>query len=514
MVHSRRGCLWLALAATLATTTIAPATAHAQQRALFSDDDAIVSANRAANGDRMVLRSRRASADLSLIAAAGVGSASGARTTQPAARSIPLNLFGDVDLLAQLDHVELVQPLGYAWVGEIAGVSGSNVVLAVANGTLTGSIEVPGKLYSVHRVDQAYVIAEIDRQQIPGDEIALPPGGARAAADTTTGAATDSGDVFDLLLYYTTGVKNAAGGADALNSFIAGSIARVNSAYAASNIATRVRLVAALETPYVDSGSTQTDLPALRDSAEVRAARDRYGADIVSMLVVRDPAASGRGYISVSRGSASPDSAYNVVVYYNYIGYIYSLAHELAHNQGCLHEPGNNGGDDSYGAFAYSLGYTDFASRFHDIMSYGNGCSGCTDLNQFSSPTTQFQGRPTGTSTQDNARTINDTRVTIANYRTAPSQGTPTAPSGLTASSSGNRVTLTWSAPSSGTPSAYAIEAGSASGLANLANFSTGSAATTFSADGVGAGTYYVRVRATNGGGTSAPSNEVTLIVR
>src|SRR2546425_3985089 len=322
MVHLRAACRRLVFA-TLAVTTIGSATARAQQRALFSDDDVVMSpASRAATGERMVVRSRRATVDLSLIAAAGAGSASGVRATQAAARSIPLNLFSDVDLIAQLDHVELVQPLGYALVGEIAGASGSTVVLAVADGALTGSIEVSGKLYSVRRVDQSYVIAEIDRQQIPGDDIALPPGGARVVAAAAAAASTDSGDVFDLLLYYTTGVKNAVGGDAAMNSFITGSIARVNSAYAASNISTRVRLVAALETPYVDSGSTQTDLSALRDNAEVRAARDRYGADIVSMLVTRDPAASGRGYVSVSRESALPDYGYNVVVYYNYVGYV------------------------------------------------------------------------------------------------------------------------------------------------------------------------------------------------
>jgi hypothetical protein len=147
-------------------------------------------------------------------------------------------------------------------------------------------------------------------------------------------------------------------------------------------------------------------------------------------------------------------------------------------------------------------------------MSYGNGCTNCTYLNEFSSPNNQYQGRPTGTATQDNARTINDTRAAIANYRAAVAADALTPPTGLAASASGTTVTLRWSAPSSGTPSAYVIEAGSASGLANLTSFSTGSTATVFSASGVGAGTYYVRVRATNGGGTSAPSNEVTLIVR
>jgi len=99
-----------------------------------------------------------------------------------------------------------------------------------------------------------------------------------------------------------------------------------------------------------------------------------------------------------------------------------------------------------------------------------------------------------------------------------PPAGTPTtapgAPTNLVTTSSGSSVTLTWSAPTTGgAPTAYIIEAGSGLGLANLANFSTGNTATTFSAGGVGAGAYYVRVRATNAAGTSATSNESLLVV-
>lgn len=90
----------------------------------------------------------------------------------------------------------------------------------------------------------------------------------------------------------------------------------------------------------------------------------------------------------------------------------------------------------------------------------------------------------------------------------------PSAPQNLTGSATGSSVALTWTAPASGDPvTTYVIEAGSAPGLANLANFATGSTATSFSASGVGAGTYYVRVRAQNGGGVGPASNEFTLVV-
>jgi hypothetical protein len=89
------------------------------------------------------------------------------------------------------------------------------------------------------------------------------------------------------------------------------------------------------------------------------------------------------------------------------------------------------------------------------------------------------------------------------------------APQNLSATAVGSSVTLTWVAPIAGdSVKTYVIEAGSTPGAANLANFATGNSATTFSATGVGAGTYFVRVRAVDAAGQiSAPSNEAVLVV-
>jgi hypothetical protein len=90
----------------------------------------------------------------------------------------------------------------------------------------------------------------------------------------------------------------------------------------------------------------------------------------------------------------------------------------------------------------------------------------------------------------------------------------PGPPSGLTWSSAGSSVALSWTAPSTGgAPTAYQIEAGSTIGAVNLANFSTLNTATSYATGGVGNGTYYVRVKASNAMGISWPSNEAVLVV-
>jgi hypothetical protein len=116
-------------------------------------------------------------------------------------------------------------------------------------------------------------------------------------------------------------------------------------------------------------------------------------------------------------------------------------------------------------------------------------------------------------------------RVRNANGTSAPSSEVavtipadcltaPGTPSGLTAIVSGTTVTLTWQPPATACPAtAYTVEGGSAPGLTNLASFSTGTAVTSFTATSVPGGTYYVRVKATNAGGASGASNEVSFSV-
>jgi hypothetical protein len=87
--------------------------------------------------------------------------------------------------------------------------------------------------------------------------------------------------------------------------------------------------------------------------------------------------------------------------------------------------------------------------------------------------------------------------------------GPPGAPSGLTMVVNGQQVSFSWGAAAGA--SGYLLEAGSHSGGANLTALNLG-AQTTFGASAP-PGTYFVRVRATNGCGQSPPSNEVVVVV-
>ncbi len=101
-----------------------------------------------------------------------------------------------------------------------------------------------------------------------------------------------------------------------------------------------------------------------------------------------------------------------------------------------------------------------------------------------------------------------------SNEIVATSGALPTAPTGLTATVAGSTVTLGWSAPVAGEPvTTYILEAGSAPGRTDLANLPTNSTVPGATFNGVPPGVYYLRVRARNVVGTSAPSNELQVNV-
>jgi uncharacterized repeat protein (TIGR03803 family) len=86
----------------------------------------------------------------------------------------------------------------------------------------------------------------------------------------------------------------------------------------------------------------------------------------------------------------------------------------------------------------------------------------------------------------------------------------PGPTTGLTFGVFGSTVSLQWVA-ASGSPTGYFIQAGSSPGASNLGVFGTGGGS--FMAQGVPAGTYYVRVFARNSCGSGPVSNEVVVTV-
>ena len=89
----------------------------------------------------------------------------------------------------------------------------------------------------------------------------------------------------------------------------------------------------------------------------------------------------------------------------------------------------------------------------------------------------------------------------------------PAAPSGLAYQKKGDLVLLNWTASGGTDPVlTYVVEAGNAPGNSTVGVFVVPGNSTTFERQAP-AGTYYARVLARNGCGTSTPSNEVVVTI-
>ncbi len=108
-----------------------------------------------------------------------------------------------------------------------------------------------------------------------------------------------------------------------------------------------------------------------------------------------------------------------------------------------------------------------------------------------------------------------DGTTTVARVVTlsvASTPAPPDAPPALTATVTGSALQLTWTAATTGTPAtSYSVSVGDAPGATTLPVLTT--SATTISVPVAAGATYYARVRAVNGFGTSVPSPEVSVTI-
>lgn len=251
----------------------------------------------------------------------------------------------------------------------------------------------------------------------------------------------------DLLVVYTPQARNAAGGTNAIAGQIRSAVASTNQAFVNSRIAASIRLVGAEEVAYNESRALETDLERLRNRSDgymdsVHSLRDKYGADLVS-LFVSDGDYAGLGYKLISANDPGRAELGYTVVLAPYAGAPeYVLAHELGHNFGATHDRENSEGP-GFASYAYGYRFTVGNTTYRDIMSYDPGVL----IPYFSNPDVTYAGVPTGSSTANVARVINQTARIVANYRKAVTTSIRTTTTTLAASRAssvaGQNVTFT-----------------------------------------------------------------------
>lgn len=327
-------------------------------------------------------------------------------------------LFDGVIYEAERAAIEIRAFDDYTWRGKIAinKSDGGDVSLTFKKGYVAGLIYAPGAVYEIVPKGEKHILIELNQNLFPecagdvkGDDRAAPKRNSDSASSL---AGVDSGDRIDVLVLYTTPVKNSLGGDEQAQVFAQQAIDATNTAYVNSRIRQRVRLVRAQETTLAETGSLGSELSTLRASADAGALRNTYKADLVALLS-NSADACGIGYLMGTAAGGNQNNGFTVTSRTCAVGNL-SFPHELGHNMGSAHNPENGSG----GTYSYSFGHWVNGS-FRTVMAYPNPCaSGCTRRPYFSNPAISFNGIPTGIENQrDNARSINGTADSISNYR-------------------------------------------------------------------------------------------------
>ena len=397
--------------------------------------------------------------------------------------------------LAYVRHVE--HPDGnWTWIGRPDGAKpGIEAIITFGEKAVFGSIPYgdhpalrltteAGRTWMVETDGAALAMLDnVGAHPLASDALLPPASRWRAASDSGTGAQTieaaapatadataTAANTVDVLVGYTAAFAQRLGGRSQAVTRLTNMMDVANQAYANSQVAAKVRLVAAVQVNYPETTSNQTALYELtgvtctgtgcKESTipaalqPLHAARDQYGADLVSLVRnYNDPEQGGCGVAWVIGGGQKPIGSSDEYAGMSVVsdtngmggaafpdnGYYCrdeTLAHELGHNMGLSHDrttaadtddsdnDGNPLDADEYGRYAYSFGYRiNGAASFFTVMAYREAGSGQVQNRVFSNPQLSMCGHggaqiyPCGTAEADNARTLRATVPIIASFR-------------------------------------------------------------------------------------------------
>ncbi len=413
-----------------------------------------------------------------------------------------------------------------SWIGTFDDSPESILVLTRSKGVVAGFANYKDQTLEILPVAAGkHLLYAVDNGGLPAvGEAQRPPkvsgdSAGVATSDFGLGAAVPdaaaAGVVQDLLVVYTA-ASSARYGQAALESMIVSAVQAANQAYQNSQVAITLNLAGLQQVSLTEGSSQLATLQKLQTDSSVARLRDQVAADMV-ILVGENSDNCGQSYQLQSNTTAYSAYAYGAVNSSCLSNQ--SLAHEVGHEQGLMHDRASS----SYGgAFPYSYGYRRCVSDgtgFRDVMSYP--CSGAPRVLQFSNPNVTYNGYATGISYEldpansaENARTLISTAATVASFRagSSPAPATsPAAPSSLASQSvTYNRVSLVWK-DNATNEAGFKVER-SGDGV-TFAEVATLGADTVAYSDGtvMAKATYYYRVRAYNSSGASGYSATVNV---
>ena len=323
---------------------------------------------------------------------------------------------------------------GITWAGVVEQTGENAVLMLWKDGRLTGVLGYKGHIFTVMNINgEAHAVVEYDPKKMPpdhavasanvrdlarrSDAIAAPPAQAPAVPDVKP--ISDSGlralqakqITIDVMILYTNRVMSRYIKDPAeLTALV---IEQANETFQNSGLGNiKLRLVHQQMVDYDESGGEHFNhLYRMVDGEgpfkAIHKLRNEKRADIVGM-VVDDPSGCGLS----TRVGADSEEAY-FVVHHSCAAITISIAHEIGHILGTRHD---RQVDANNTPFPYGHGFVN-GTKWRDIMSYQQSCEGCVRIPFWSNPRVKYNGEPTGTIANDNARVILEQAERVSKFR-------------------------------------------------------------------------------------------------
>lgn len=235
----------------------------------------------------------------------------------------------------------------------------------------------------------------------------------------------------DLMVVYTRAARDWAVSRGGIENVILQAVEVGRLSLKNSNVNINLRLVHTAKVNYNESGNFVDDLVRLTYGNdgymdEVHDWRDKYGADLVTILTLEDTVGGAAWLLKNRYGEA--DWAFSLVRVQQAVS-SGSLIHELGHNMGLQHnyeqftQPGpTNWWNWPENRWSAGHRWTGSDSKnYATIMSYNSGYSDGkwhVRIPLFSTPLKSYQGKPAGTADRsDNSRTLREMKGVISRYR-------------------------------------------------------------------------------------------------
>jgi hypothetical protein len=327
-------------------------------------------------------------------------------------------------------RVQRIANSGFVWHGRIAGDEYSSVTLSAVRAAVAGSVH-SSRGGAVYRLrfwkDDLHLAEQLDPAQFPSELPARSLDPQPQAMSLEAGAcATDSGEQIDVLVAYTPAARAAAYGTDAIEADIYKAIEQGNQSYIDSGVKQRLGLVHVMEVNYTESGNFFTDMDRLENPTdtfvdEVSMMRDLHAAD--AAVLITKTGNCGYSIQKESDDNSFAERAYAVVTLFC-AQISFTVPHELGHIMSARHEREADRTEDIH--FPYNHAHVQPQPTnqppgpWRTIMAKGDGCGSvlCERLPRWSNPFKYWGIDKTGVpDREDNTRTLNNTALTVANYR-------------------------------------------------------------------------------------------------